>query len=369
MTGRPYLDVISMRSPLFSFRRARCLPFGGVCVHFHLPLPSSSPALSFTFYKVVLQSGSVLDGGGWARREGAMGQGILPILGLTFGVGLLRYVGAVEIHAFFYLWYGNIATDGGYRHWNHELLPHWDASVRARYPETFSFEPPELLHSPYYPQRGCYSSRSRRDLEGQFEEMKSAGISVAVLSWWGRPDAPSTHDTQGVNTDDVIPIALEAAAAAGIKIAFHLEPYSGRDIANVAQDVEYIVRKYGNHRALFTSPLSVGEERSGPAFYVYDSYHIPEGEWARLLTPSGDLSVRGTEYDGVFIGLWLDRGHGQWIKNAGFDGAYTYFAARGFSYGSTIQNWPSMSDFMGASGLLFIPSVGPGYDDTRIRPW
>ena len=31
-----------------------------------------------------------------------------------------------------------------------------------------------------------------------------------------------------------------------------------------------------------------------PWYYVYASYHTPADEWARLLTPGGDLSVRGT---------------------------------------------------------------------------
>lgn len=28
-----------------------------------------------------------------------------------------------------------------------------------------------------------------------------------------------------------------------------------------------------------------------------------------------------------------------------------------------------MKTFCDNHGLLFVPSVGPGYDDTKIRPW
>lgn len=53
----------------------------------------------------------------------------------------------------------------------------------------------------------------------------------------------------------------------------------------------------------------------------------------------------------------------------GFDGFYTYFAANDFTYGSSWKNWKSLSSFARKNGLLFVPSVGPGYVDTRVRPW
>ena len=30
---------------------------------------------------------------------------------------------------------------------------------------------------------------------------------------------------------------------------------------------------------------------------------------------------------------------------------------------------PDLASFCRAHGLLFVPSCGPGYDDTRVRPW
>jgi glycoprotein endo-alpha-1,2-mannosidase len=44
-------------------------------------------------------------------------------------------------------------------------------------------------------------------------------------------------------------------------------------------------------------------------------------------------------------------------------------AADGFTYGSTSRNWKSMVEWAQSKGLLSSISVGPGYDDTRIRPW
>jgi len=34
-----------------------------------------------------------------------------------------------------------------------------------------------------------------------------------------------------------------------------------------------------------------------------------------------------------------------------------------------LSNWASLASRALESGVLFVPSVGPGYDDERIRPW
>lgn len=54
---------------------------------------------------------------------------------------------------------------------------------------------------------------------------------------------------------------------------------------------------------------------------------------------------------------------------AGFDGIYSYFASDRFSFASTLANWPSIQTFAAANHLLWVPSVGPGYSDLRVRPW
>jgi glycoprotein endo-alpha-1,2-mannosidase len=104
-------------------------------------------------------------------------------------------------------------------------------------------------------------------------------------------------------------------------------------------------------------------------FYVYDSYLTPAEEWATVLSPQGEKTLRSTAYDAVVIGLWVKREDGQFMLTGHFDGFYTYFATDGFTYGSTVANWPTLADWARRHDRLFIPSVGPGYEDTRIRPW
>ena len=172
-----------------------------------------------------------------------------------------------EVHTFMYIWYGapTANEDSGmteYKHWDHEVLPHWEARVNKDYPQVGShFKPPRELHSPYYPLHGPYSSNDSINLRRQFDQMKEAGIDVAVVSWWGQRSKKHATDTQGVNTDVVFEQLLRQADLHkgksgtngnenGIKIAIHLEPYPGRSITSVRDDINYIVDNYGHHKSL-----------------------------------------------------------------------------------------------------------------------
>ena len=275
-----------------------------------------------------------------------------------------------EVHAFYYSWYraplpheDGAPNSSAWAHWGHSILPHWTEAVRAQFPGAETrWLPPHDIHAPFYPARGPYTSTDAAVARAQMADLRAHGVAAAVVSWWGRPGV-SGGDSQGVLTDAALQTALEACAAeGGIGVALHLEPYSGRSAQSVREDLEYLRERYFAHPGLH-------RWRGRPVLYVYDSYHIAPAEWARVLAPGGDLSVRGAPADAHFIGLWLERGHGSELRAGGFDGAYTYFAADGFSYGASSQHWPAMAAEAAALGLLFAPSVGPGYDDSKIRPW
>lgn len=158
---------------------------------------------------------------------------------------------------------------------------------------------------------------------------------------------------------------MDAAQQIGVKIIFHLEPYEGRSAKSTRDDIKYLLDKYFNHPALYKT-FYKGKWK--PFFYVYDSYLIPANEWAEMLT---DNSWRGagSHYDSIIVGLWVQYQDAKFFKEAHFDGFYTYFAATGFTYASTLSNWNYLAQFAKDNQMLFIPSVGPGYIDTRIRPW
>lgn len=272
------------------------------------------------------------------------------------------------IHIFYYPWYGNPEFDDGkYIHWNHKCLPHWDKEIARKYP-VCEHHPPSDVGSSFYPQLGPYSSRDPAVIEQHMRWMSSAGIDVVVVSWLPRGKA----DEQGQPWDDLIPVLLNAAKKHRMKMTFHMEPYEGRDAHSLRRDIEYIINNYGSHPSLFKMPSRNSKDilkKEKPMLYFYDSYLVNSSEWMRLATASGDFSVRGTQYDILFIGLVVTYEDRYFLHRAGFDGMYSYFASDGFTFGSTSSTWPALSTFCRKNGMLFIPSVGPGYDDLRIRPW
>jgi len=149
-------------------------------------------------------------------------------------------------------------------------------------------------------------------------------------------------------------------------VCFHIEPYKGRDVASLRSNLSYIVSHYGNHSAFYRHPGS-----NLPIYYIYDSYLVPDDHWIALLSRNGAgrNSIRGTKLDGVFLGLLVARTDADRLVRCGFDGYYTYFASDRFTHGSTPVNWASLAERARQSGMLFVPSIGPGYDDERIRPW
>ncbi|XP_013385085.1 glycoprotein endo-alpha-1,2-mannosidase-like protein [Lingula anatina] len=273
------------------------------------------------------------------------------------GEPLLNY----NVHVFYYAWYGNPKFDNqNYIHWNHPYLPHWNEKENAKWPKG-QHMPPDDIGSNFYPELGPYSSQDPQVIETHMEQISSAGIGVIALSWY----PPDMADDNGMPQEFFLPKLLDVADKHKVKVAFHIEPYKGRDPINLKDNVKYLIDTYGNHTAFYR------QMRNGkklPLFYIYDSYQIKPKDWAKIFKP-GPSSLRNSHYDGIFIGLLVEQTHKKDLMQGGFDGFYTYFASDGFSYGSKIANWPLLMEFAKRTQLLFIPSVGPGYIDTQVRPW
>ena len=268
------------------------------------------------------------------------------------------------VHIFYYPWYGTPTHDGQYYHWNHQYLPHWHQAVTDRYPKG-RHKPPGDIGASFYPQLSCYSSRDHRIIQMHMKMLRQAGVGVLVVSWY----PPDRHDGEGKPLDEVIPLLLDIAKNYALKIALHLEPYENRTARSVYNDIKYIHSQYGAHPALYKVLPRAESPTALPIVYIYDSYQIPAQDWAQVFTTDGSLSLRNTPNDVVSIGLLTSDSSKTDIIKSGFDGFYTYFAIDGFTYGSTSHNWNHLSQFAMGHNLLFIPSAGPGYDDTKVRPW
>ena len=208
-----------------------------------------------------------------------------------------------KVHIFYYPWYGNPEYNSEYFHWNHEYLPNWDKNDKAIHP-TGRHQPPEDVGANYYPQLGCYSSKSPAVVSQHMEWIQAAGIGVLVVSWY----PPDEADKEGEPFDKLFPLLLDTAMNYSVKIAFHIEPYKGRNPENLRKNVEYIINKYGSHPSTYKLSKSVASKPL-PVFYIYDSYLNSPNSWSTLLRRNGKHTVRNTELDGIFLGLVVELRH------------------------------------------------------------
>jgi glycoprotein endo-alpha-1,2-mannosidase len=213
---------------------------------------------------------------------------------------------------------------------------------------------------------GCYSSTNVSLIHTHMQMLNQAGIGTLVVSWYPPSFSDSQIERNPGFSNAATKLLLDIANQYDIKVSIHVEPYPGRSARSVAEDIRYIVDNFGTHPALYRHPPN-----NLPMFYVYDSYLTSYKEWAEVLGPATahKQSIRGGPYDAVVIALFVNPSDYSDIPQGFFDGVYTYFASDGFTHGSTASKWAGLAKWARDHRLLFVPSVGPGYDDTRIRPW
>ncbi|WP_328470301.1 glycoside hydrolase family 99 protein [Streptomyces sp. NBC_00448] len=221
-------------------------------------------------------------------------------------------------HIFYYPWYGNPDFYGDWRHW-----------------QQGDVTPPEDIGSNYYPVQGPYDSG---DLHGTVAQhmrwLRQAGTGVLVSSWWG----------QGSYEDQRAEVVLEAAAKEGLQVAWHIEPYDGRDADSVVADIRYISGKYGHHPAFHRDP----EHGHRTAYYIFNS--LLTVDWSALHQVDDQAIVMAQTWDLTRIG--------------DFGGAYTYDAIATHNE----PDWTEVAAFCAERGMVWAPSLGPGYIDHRAKP-
>ena len=223
---------------------------------------------------------------------------------------------APEVAVFFYPWYASQERDGAWRHW-----------------EGNGHIPPDDVASNFYPVRGAYSSSDPTVLDAQMAEIKAAGVDVVVSSWWGR----------GSYEDTVLPQVAAAAAAHELRLAILHEPYSGRSVASVEQDIVYL-----------RSRFDVKD------FYLFDIQRFAATSWAASRDRMGDVRILGQSNNltAVRSGAFAD-----YAVASRFDGIFTYDPVR-----YTPDDFAGVCASARQARLACAPSVAPGYVASRTKP-
>ncbi|HET7487746.1 MAG TPA: hypothetical protein VFJ85_07435 [Acidimicrobiales bacterium] len=221
-----------------------------------------------------------------------------------------------ETAVFFYPWYATLAHDGQWQHWvgNGHI-------------------PPDDIPSNYFPARGLYSSSDPLVLDAQMTELAAAGVDLVVSSWWGR----------GSYEDSALPRVQAAAAAHGIRVAVHLEPYAGRSLDTIGLDVVYL-------RTLGIRDVWL---------YAIQNFRAADLAATRA-TMGSDVRVMGESSNPTSV---KSGSFAAFARSAGLDGIYTYDAVR---YGPA--DFATVCATARDSGLLCSPSASPGYVAFRAKP-
>ncbi|MGZ4335093.1 MAG: alpha-mannosidase [Gaiellaceae bacterium] len=212
-----------------------------------------------------------------------------------------------RVAAFYYPWYGTSAKDGAYQHWAQD-----------------GHQPPNDIASAYYPAAGLYSSSDTLVVGAQMDEIRAAGIDEIAVSWWGRGSAEDAR----------LPEIVTAARQDRIGVAVHLEPYPGRTVASIVDDVDYLESAYGIR-----------------TFYVYRALDLPVTDWAAAHSSLHTVPGVTVYAQTALVGA---------AAAGGFDGIYTYDIV---TYAGGM--FRRLCDEAHAMHLICAPSVGPGYNARR----
>lgn len=228
---------------------------------------------------------------------------------------------------YYYGWYGNPATDGQWLHWNE-----------------YEHVPPTDISSAYYPMLGPYSSQDPTVLEQHIRWIAGANINVLIYSWWGKNDP----------TDSGAKQVLDLAADYALKVAFLIEPYPGRSIQSICDDIEYLNEKFGRHPAsLKLSRKTEGNSSARrPVFFVYQPDMYSERQLKRLAA-----NVHATEGNPILLLQSTDIALAQ---TTDADGLFAYEA-----YQNLQHFYPGLVETAKKAGVIFIPCVSPGFNINR----
>ncbi|MDH5405404.1 MAG: hypothetical protein OEX80_02580 [Candidatus Aminicenantes bacterium] len=233
-----------------------------------------------------------------------------------------------NVHIFYYPWWANPKFNGEWYHWN--LKGH---------------RPAADLASDYFPLLGAYSTSDPAVVRQHMRWISQARIGVICLSFWGK------HSFEDLST----PLILDTAQRFNVKVNFHIEPYAYRRQSFI-DDILYLLDEYGQHPAFYRT------EEQKPLFYIFkstvgkeDRDYISDEEWNFML-----YRLRlDSRSDSVFLGQTTDLGR---CLRSGFDGVYTYGV-------DTVSQWEEIGEWFHSAGLLWSPSILPGYIDYREKAY
>lgn len=235
---------------------------------------------------------------------------------------------------FYYLWYSNPEYGDG---WGN-----WDDGGQI---------PPSDIYSMFYPSLGCYSSNQDCIIEKHLEWLHRAGVGVVIISYF--PEYVPGGSFVKQNAEKFSTFAGEY----GIKICYVIDIYPGRTLAMIKRDIKYLMDEWDSHPSTFKYNGEMMVFVFDPSNSTYGPVTFSLSNWNTMITELHAEGYHPLLLASTFDTTWLDV----------FDGLYQYDI---FSYASSHGSlFPLLSSFCRSHEKLFAPSIGPGFDNSRLVPW
>ena len=251
-----------------------------------------------------------------------------------------------------------------HRHFVFEYYPwyevnpyfHWNMDDR---------HPPVDLASNYMPALGAYDSRSTAVMEQHAQWIRETGAGAINVSWWGRDS----------DIDRLVPTLIDVMRAHDIHVTFHLEPYTNQHAQRYADDIRYLVARYGDarHWDAFLL-LRNADGRVGPVFKSFRTILPPNAtDCHGVTTPVPDYAsdaVWRQQTDRVRQFLAGDFDHVTLLADSldigrtvagGFDGIAIY---DNYVRPAT---WPHVAHDCADRNVVFSFNINPGFDGIAPR--
>jgi len=251
------------------------------------------------------------------------------------------------------------------RHFVFEYYPWYGGPPDYAHWDYLDRQPPYDIASAFVPRLGPYDVASFSVLQQHARWIRESGVGAIALSWWGR----------GSYEDLAAPRIMDVMGDHGIKVTFALEPYADDRGRRFADDVLYLIERFGERRRFDAFLLLRNADGAeGPVFKGF-----------RCILPESSTDCRGQVHvtpDFTSDAVWREqidrlrttlRGDFDHVTLLADSLEFARTPASGFDgigiYDNFIgpERYRPLAEGASRAGLLFSFNVNPGYDQIEPR--
>lgn len=230
-----------------------------------------------------------------------------------------------QVWAFYKASFSNPSTDSSWRGWTRDEEK----------------DPREHSQTILIPELGFYSTQAPGVIPHHFRQMKDSHIDVVVAE-------------AEFKNRDLITELLDNGAKFGLKLAMLYEPPS-ESFYEAAENLIQLFRNLSSHKALL-------KITGRPVLCIRNPSKIKN-----LFATVAILNKEG--FNPALFGTFETSDQLFQLHEDGFMGVISFEPVQDRVWSSNTTSWKDIAQICQERGLLFVPTVSPGYDETAINFW